>query len=587
MELLKRFSGIELRQNEGEDKVLELGEAIRRHLKPGMVIYIREGSYVAIREIIKQFADTKYSFTLVMVGCRDYALDLIHCGLVSKVITARFSESPTLGRSQIIRRAYEQNAVNIENWSLYSLSLRLMAGALGLPFFATKSILHSSMAQENRDSFVEIDDPFGRGEKFGLVKSLNPDIAFVHGWASDRNGNLIMAPTILSGENEWGAFASKGGIIATVERLVSTEFIRKHSLLVKIPGYFVKSVSVAPFGAHPQSLIAPSEEFDQYEADYEFMEKHRAASKASQSLDVWLKEWVMDCPGNDDYLRKLGYEHLAFLKGKAGKLSWKHKLSLEEITTTTEYSAREMMLVAASRIIKQKIIKNKYKVILSGIGIAGLAACLSYYELRSEGIDVELMVGSGLYGWAPRPGDYQLTSFSNLQTCKMITDTLHTYGIFAFNQCISVLGTVQLDKYGNMNLTKLSVNSYLAGSGGANDAANAREVILVLPQSRRGYVDSLPYITCSGRNVRTVVSDKGVLTKVRTGKELKLAAYFPNLGTSDQDKIVSKIKADCGWELKIHTKVKNIEPPNTDELALLRLLSVQRSEQLSIKGETC
>jgi len=581
MESLKKFTdaSIGLRQNEGEDKVLGLGKAVRQYLKPGMVVYIREGSYAVIREIIRQFAGTKCDFTLVMVGCRDYALDLVHCGLVAKLITSRCSESPTMGRSQAIQRAYERGTVKVENWSLYSLSLRLMAGALKLPFAVTRSILYSSMAQENRDSFIEIDDPFGSGERLGLVKSLNPDIAFVHGWASDRNGNLIVAPSILSGENEWGAFASKNGVIATVEQLVSTEFIRKHSSLVRIPSYFVKSVSVMPFGAHPQGLVAVSEEFEEYEADYEFMEKHREASKVAQSLDAWLKEWVMDYPSNDDYLRKLGYEHLAFLKEKAGRLSWEHKpLWISgEIPTTTEYSAREMMLIAASRIIKQKVLKSNYKVILSGIGIAGLAACLAYYELRSTGTDVELMIGSGLYGWAPSSWDNHLMSFSNLRTCKMITDTLHTYGIFTFNQCISVLGTAQVDKYGNMNSTKLSEDSYLTGSGGANDATNATEVVLVLPQSRKHFVDNLPYITCSGGNVGTVVSDKGVLTKAGAGEELKLAAYFPGPGALKQDDIVKRIKTDCGWELKTHAEVEGIKPPNASELALLRAL----------EGETC
>jgi len=48
-----------------------------------------------------------------------------------------------------------------------------------------------------------------------------------------------------------GALGSQKGIIATVEKIVSTEFIREHSSFVSVPAYFVKSVSVVPFGAHP------------------------------------------------------------------------------------------------------------------------------------------------------------------------------------------------------------------------------------------------------------------------------------------------------------------------------------------------
>jgi len=573
-EKFEDIASTELAEDEGENRVLELSEAIRRYLNPGMTLYIREGSYAAIREIIRQFWGTGPEFSLVMVGCRDYALDLIHCGLVTRLITSRCSESPTQGRSLTIQRAYEQKSLEIENWTLYSLPLRLMAGALGLEFLPTKSILHSSMAQENKDSFTEVDDPFGSGQKLGLVKALNPDIAIVHGWAADRSGNIITAPPILSGEGEWGAFASKNGVVATVEKLVSTEFIREHASLVTIPSYFVKSVSVVPFGAHPQVLAAVTKEFAEYEADYEFMEEHRQATKDTKTLDAWLKGWVLDCPSNEDYLKKLGSQRLASLKGQE-QVSQKHKLLplSEEAITATKYSATEMMIVAASRVIKEKVMKNGYKVILSGVGTAGLAAWLAYYELRKAGVEVELMIGSGLYGWAPRPTDPQLTSLANLRTCKMITDVVHAYGIFARNQCLPVIGAGELDKYGNLNSTKRADTFYLAGSGGANDAATAREIVVVAAQSKRRFVSKVPYITCSGRNVGTVVSDKGVFEKVNNGDELTLVGYFGDLNAPEQDRIVRKIQDDCGWELKVHHSLKKIDPPNPSELALMRILN--------------
>ena len=596
--MLQKFdasASIELKQDEGDDKVLGLSEAIRQYIRPGMMLYVREGSNASIREIIRQFWGSRPSFVLVALGCRDYALALIHSGLVTKLITSRCSESSTQGQSLVIQRAYEQKLLEIENWSLYSLTLRLMAGAMGIGFMPTKSILGSSMAEENRDSFTEMDNPFGYGERVGAVRSLNPDIAIVHGWASDRNGNLITAHPILSGEGEWGAFASKNGVIATVEKLVSTKFIRDHSSLVKIPGYFVNSVSVVPFGAHPQGLATVAKtEFEEYEADYDFMERYRQASKTAETLDVWLKEWVMDCSSNEEYLRKLGYPCLAFLKGKASGFNWEHK-SLwlpEEILRSARYNAIEMMIVAASRIIKQKVLDNKYRVMVAGIGTGGLSAWLAYYELRKTGHDVELMIGSGLYGYAPRPGDPRLTNLSNLRTCKMITDVLHTYGVFVGNEdnkCLSVLGAGQIDKYGNMNSTKLSDDFYLTGSGGANDAATAKEVIVVAAQSKKRFVNKLPYITCSGSKVRTVVSNKGVFEKIDNSNELILTGYFADPSVSDQSDIVRTIKDDCGWELKVYSKLKKIKPPNLSELALLRLLDpnvAKDQKEINKKGES-
>ncbi len=578
-EIIEKFEDIatiDLKQNEGSSKVLELEEAVRKYIRPGMTVYVREGSYAGIREMIRQFWGTKPEFTLIMIGCRDYALDLLHCELVAKVLTSRCSESATQGISPVAKRAYKQKSTEIENWSLYSLTLRLMAGAMGIGFMPTRSVLHTTMAQENRESFVEMKDPFCSGNKLGLVKSLNPDIAIVHGWASDLNGNIILAPAILSGEGEWGAFGSKQGVIATVERIVSTEFIREHSLLVNIPGYFVKSVSLAPFGAHPLGLAAISEDFEEYEADYEFMKSHGEASREVDTLDAWLKEWVMACPNHADYLEKLGYHRLAFLKGKAGSFNWEHKLlSLpDEILTNAGCSAEERMIVAASRLIKEKVLENDYQVILSGIGTAGLSAWLAYYQLKKMEVDVDLMLGSSSFSWSPRPGNPEVTNLSNLRTCKMITDILHTYGVFAWKQCMSVLGAAQIDKYGNVNTTKLSEDSYLTGSGGANDAvATTRETVVVLSQSKRRFVDELHYVTCFGKNVRTVVSDKGIFEKVRPSEELILTGYLVDPSSPDQDATVRAIIEDCGWKLKIHPKLKKMEPPDAKELALLRLFS--------------
>ena len=134
------------------------------------------------------------------------------------------------------------------------------------------------MAEDNRESFREIEDPFGEG-KAKVVKALNPDLSLIHGWAADRYGNTIISPSASSGQGAWGAFASKGGVVVTVEKLVSTDFIREHSTFVSIPGYMVNSVSVAPLGAHPYGLFNPGiKEFEGYAADYSFMVDFRKAN---------------------------------------------------------------------------------------------------------------------------------------------------------------------------------------------------------------------------------------------------------------------------------------------------------------------
>jgi len=79
-----------------------------------------------------------------------------------------------------------------------------MAGAMRVGFLPTRSLLDSTMAQENRDSFMEMDDPFGRGDKIGVVKSMNADLAMVHGWAADAHGNLILGLRFCQGRASGG-----------------------------------------------------------------------------------------------------------------------------------------------------------------------------------------------------------------------------------------------------------------------------------------------------------------------------------------------------------------------------------------------
>ena len=566
-------------RDDGTDKVTSLEDAIKQKVKPGMNLYIGESANALMCEIIRQFSESRPEFTLITGLVMDYASDFVHCGLVKKLITTSCTELyPSPAPIPMVQKAYKEKNVEIENWSLLSMVQRLMAGALGVGFMPTKSIVGTTMAEENQGSFQVIGDPFGGSRKIGVVKALNPDLALIHGWAADRHGNTILAPSILTGQGSWGATASREGVVVTVEKLVSTDFIREYSGWVRIPGYLVNSVSVVPLGAHPQARINPGiKEFEGYGPDYKFLAEHRKASRDAKALNVWIKEWVLDCKNNEDYLRKLGYERILFLKGMKDIDAWEYNLASmdEEISTNKECTLLERMIIVAAEKIKGIVLDQGYKVILGGVGASGLAAWVAYYQLKKENYDIDLLTGSGLFGLAPRPTDPQMPSVYHLPTCKMLTDVVDAYGVFVGgenNRCLSILGAGQIDKYGNINSTKLSEEVYLIGSGGSNDAANARELVVVMNQSRRRFLEKVPYITCRGKNVSTLISDKGVFEKLG-GEELILTGYFP---ASTQEEDIEGIKEDCGWNLQVSPTIKEISVPTLEQLVILRLLDPER-----------
>ena len=565
-----------------KSKLLPLKEAVRRYVKPGTKLHLAGGiggPSAAICEIIRQYYGTTPGFVLIQSTVTGYAINLLHCNLVKKLIFSACADISTSGRpSKIMQKVWAEKSVELENWSLCSLQQRLMAGALGVSFMPTRSITRSSMALDNKESFQEIDDPFGGEAKVGLVKAINPDLSIVHGCVADENGNTILP--IPYGDDLWGPLASSG-VLVTVEKIVPTDFIRKHAALVKIPGHIVNAVSLAPMGLHPFSLANPGiSDFNSYETDAEFLQDLHRASADSRQLEDWIKEWVIDCTTPEDYLDKLGSRRIEALKQitAMGAEGQDFPASLSE--PEPEYSPEEMMLIAAAREIVRSVLKSKHRTILVGAGSRAVAVLLAYHQLKAKGHELEVITGNGQIGYEPQTGPLGAQSVGAVYSSKMVTDTVTVQGVFIGgknSKCLSVLGVGQIDKYGNTNSTTTSQGQFLVGSGGANDAANAREVIVILNQSKDRFSETLPYITCPGDRVMTVVSTMGVFTKPIGKEELQLAACLPDPELPSLEEEIKLVQDNCGWPLKLADKVEEVPRPTPDELKLLRGLVPLRS----------
>ena len=568
-----------------KSKLLPLKEAVRRYVKPGMKLHLAGGiggPSAAICEIIRQYYGTTPGFVLIQSTVSGHAINLLHCNLVKKLIFSACADISNSGRpSKIMQKIWAEKRVELENWSLCALQQRLMAGALGVSFMPTRSMARSSMALDNKESFQEIDDPFGGEAKVGLARAINPDISIVHGCVADEQGNTILA--VPYGDDLWGPLASNNGVLVSVEKIVPTDFIRKYAALVKIPGHIVNVVSVAPLGVHPFSLANPGiSGFNAYETDKEFLEELSRASADSRKLDSWIKEWVIDCATPEDYLGKLGSQRVKALQQITTRGAERHDLLVTASSPEPEpeYSLEEMMLIVAAREITRSVLKFKHRLVLTGAGSGAVAVSLAYYQLRAKGYELELITGNGQIGYQPQAAPLGAQSVAGVYSSKMLTDTVTTHGVFVGgknSKCLSVLGAGQIDKHGNVNSTTTSEGQFLVGSGGANDAANAHEVIVILNQSQDRFRETLPYVTCLGDRVTTVVSTMGVFTKPTGNGELHLAACFPDPKLSSLEDEIRQVQDHCGWPLKLADKVEEVSKPAPDELKLLRWLMPSRS----------
>jgi acyl CoA:acetate/3-ketoacid CoA transferase alpha subunit/acyl CoA:acetate/3-ketoacid CoA transferase beta subunit len=592
---------------EGPDKVVSLAEAVRRHVAAGQTIYLGAAHgrpNALVRELVRQWWGRRPEWTLALTGFGSPWTALAIGGLVRRLVTTFVGEGyPFPVPQALVGPDLVSGRIAVQNWSMLTLPLRLLAGAMGLPFLPTRSLLGSSMEEDNtRDGdFMASEGGFAseggsaplpnlplepdcagkagaRRERVGLVRALRPDIALFHAWAADRAGNVIAGVPL--NDNFYGAMAAKGGAIVSVERVVPTEFIRRHAALVRLPAQYVAAVVEAPYGSHPGGMYGMGvPELESYAEDPEFILEIRRAFRKPETAEAWIREWMLEIPDQAAYVAKLGYRRLMEIKGRADQDVWTSELEMlaDNLGPDDRTTPSERMVVAAARVLSDKVRTHGYRTYLAGVGNSNLAAWLSGYEMKAAGVDVEIMAETGMVGYLPRPAEPFVFSFRNFPSCKMLTDILHTMGIFmggGENRCVGSLAAGQIDKHGNINSTVVPGTQYITGSGGANDIASAaREVVVTLGQSPTRFVDKVPYVTAPGARISTVVSDLGLFTKREPHGELVLTGV---IGEGAQAPLVAAARERCGWDLAVAPSLRRFDPPTGDELRLIRMFDPRR-----------
>lgn len=564
----------------GVDKVCELHQALRTFVEPGMTLhfgYNQARAMALSNALVRVFAGTDPGFTIVAAGLVSNQAAMFSQGLIRKLIVSFVGENyPAPSPNRIMQHAINSGAVEIENQSLLVIAQRLAAGAFGFPYALTRSLAGSSIAEA--PSFMEIDDPFGSGERIGAARAIVPDITLVHALAADRQGNLLIAPPL--GDGVIQGFAASRGVIATAERIVDTDTIRRFSHLAMVPSGRVLSVSEAPLGCHPYGLYGPPGLDIGYVEDYRFFRDLQKATKSPETFAEWAQEWILGVGDQDRYVEKLGVDRVRMLRGGGAADAWRDDVEPAMIAAARDpgFDDVDRMVVAAAHVLRDRTKTMDYRTIGSGVGYANLAAWLAASRLQADdGLPVELLAEIGLYGFFPKPGEPFIFSNRNIPTCKSLTTAETVLGLHMsgrHNRCIAIIGAAQVDQAGNINSTYGSDGRFLVGSGGANDiASGARELVIVAQQSASRLVEKLPYITSVGTRVSTLVTNRGVF-EMRDGS-LVLTRYFARNGLT-QDEIVRQIGEECGWPLIVADTLAVVPDPTPDELFRIRLYDPRR-----------
>jgi glutaconate CoA-transferase subunit B len=245
----------------------------------------------------------------------------------------------------------------------------------------------------------------------------------------------------------------------------------------------------------------------------------------------------------------------------------------------TGWTTDEMMTIAAARRLRPGT------VCFVGIGLPSTAANLARATHAPE---LVLIYESGCLGAKPSKLPLSIGDGMLADTADAVVSVPEVFNYWLQPGRIDVgfLAAAQLDRFGNINTTV--IGSYAApkvrlpGAGGAPEiAASCREVVIVVRQSLRTFVERVDFITSvgfgdgagtrerlglRGRGPRVVITDIGVLEPDPTTCELTLTHLHPGA-------TVAQARAATGWELAVAAEIRGTLAPTEDELTHLRRLN--------------
>ena len=281
------------------DKVMSLKEAA------GLV---HDGEHVAIGGCHTSRTPFAMIWALIRARRKDLVVSrsitstegdlLFASGITRHVITSWFTQGIVWGVSKVMRHYTENKLARFEEWSHMSIGLRYRAGAMGLPFLPSRSMLGSDVAKQVAGQIQTMSCPF-TGEELVLLPALNPDVALIHVQRCDCYGNAQIDGLQFM-DLDMAMAANR--VILTTERIVSNDQIRRMPDQTRIPFFAVEAVVEVPMGSAPHECYGLYEPFFPHLDAWAALSAKDPVKGPQQYLEAYYYE-----PGSwTDYLAKLG-----------------------------------------------------------------------------------------------------------------------------------------------------------------------------------------------------------------------------------------------------------------------------------------
>jgi acyl CoA:acetate/3-ketoacid CoA transferase alpha subunit len=281
------------------DKRMSEQEAISRFVYDGC--YIGTELYGTVRapmslarEVVRQ---NKKDLRVCGQGVLE--LDLwLAAGLIKK-LDITYIGLEVYGIPPSLRRAVESGQVETcVEWSNASITWRMKATAMGVPFLPARSMLGTDMLKYSAAKVVE--DPF-TGIKVALLPALILDVALIHVQRADMHGNCQ-----IEGITGFALEMSRAckRLIISAEEIVPTDDIRKYPDRTVIPYYLVDAVVHAPYGSFPGEMAY------MYGRDEAGIKEWVDRSATAEGAKEYLDKYVFGLKDHATYLELVGKERL-------------------------------------------------------------------------------------------------------------------------------------------------------------------------------------------------------------------------------------------------------------------------------------
>ncbi|MFC1461618.1 CoA transferase subunit A [Verrucomicrobiota bacterium] len=283
------------------DKVMPVKDAVSQFVKDGD--YLASGGFganriatAALHEIVRQrkrnlgFAGhtATHDFQILTAG------NMHGEKLLARVDIAYVVGLEARGLSPHSRRVIESGEIETCEWTNYSLTCRLHAAAMGVPFVPTRNMMGTDTFRYS--AAKEIECPF-TGRKLVALPALYPDVALIHVHESDCHGNCRIKGITISDLDL--ARASKR-LIITTERIIGNDEIRSRPDATLIPSFCVDAVCEVQYGSYPGNM--PGEYF----SDEKHLRQWLQVERDEAEFDSFIKKHIYGVPDFEGYLALCG-----------------------------------------------------------------------------------------------------------------------------------------------------------------------------------------------------------------------------------------------------------------------------------------